>query len=143
MLKAESTTQKDLASFDTLIIGSPVYIGRLLIKRWLKTNASFLGDKELIFFIVCGTPASERVQQESIAASNIPHELISLTNIFFLPGRVVRNNLSWKDRLMLKIGARLQKDPAKRASMDRDVDEVKKEYLSPILRLVASPLTIV
>ncbi|HVV07082.1 MAG TPA: flavodoxin domain-containing protein [Puia sp.] len=143
LLTAETTSTKDLAPFNTLVIGSSVYIGRLLIKGWLKTHNPALGDKDLSFFIVCGTPASERAQQETIARTNIPHDLIGPENVFFLPGRLLIDRLSWKDKFMLRMGARLQKDPAKKASMVRDVDGVKKEHLTPILQHVRAPLQVI
>jgi menaquinone-dependent protoporphyrinogen IX oxidase len=143
LLEAENTTNKDLAPYDTLIIGSSVYIGKLLIKSWLKSHDPVLGDKDLFFFIVCGTPASEREKQETIARINIPHDLIGPENVFFLPGRLTIGNLSWKDKFMLRMGARLLKDPAKKASILKDIDEVKKEHLSPILQHVAAPIEVI
>ncbi|HVU57937.1 MAG TPA: flavodoxin domain-containing protein [Puia sp.] len=142
LLNAGETTTKDLASYDTLLIGSSVYIGELLIKNWLKIHNPVLGDKDLLFFIVCGTPASEREELDRIARANIPHDLIGPENVFFLPGRVIIGRLSWRDRFMLKMGARLQKDPAKKASMLRDADNVKKEHLSPILHHITTPVEI-
>jgi menaquinone-dependent protoporphyrinogen IX oxidase len=143
LLIAENTTNKDLAVFDTLIIGSSVYVGRLLIKNWLKSHNPALGDKDLSFFIVCGTPASEREKQETITRTNIPHDLIGPNNIFFLPGRLTIDRLSWRDRFMLKMGARLLKDPVKKAAMLKDIDEVKKEHLYPILQHVRAPLQVI
>jgi menaquinone-dependent protoporphyrinogen IX oxidase len=143
LLEAESTTNKDLAAYDRLIIGSSVYIGKLLIKGWLKRHNPTLGDKDLSFFIVCGTPASDRQQQETIARTNIPHDLIGPENVFFLPGRLLIDKLSWKDKFMLRMGARLQKDPAKKASMLRNLDGVRKEHLAPILQHVATPAEVI
>jgi len=143
LLKAENTTYEDLIPYDRLIIGSSVYIGKLLIKGWLKANSPMLGDKDLSFFIVCGTPASERQQQETIARTNIPHDLIGPKNVFFLPGRLTFDRLSWRDRFMLKMGARLQKDPAKKASMLANVDNVRKEHLAPILQHITTPAEVI
>lgn len=143
LLRAEKTTYEDLLLYDTLIIGSSVYIGKLLIKGWLKANNPALGDKNVLFFIVCGTPASEREQQQTIARTNIPHDLIGPDNVFFLPGRVVISKLSWRNKFMLKMGARLQKDPAKAASMRKDVDNVRKEHIAPILQHATTPLEVI
>ena len=138
LLATGNITNTDLAAYDSLIIGSSVYIGRLLIKDWLKKHNPVLGDKDLSFFIVCATPASERDQQETIARTNIPHDLIGPENVFFLPGRLTIGKLSWRDRLMLRMGARMQKDPAKKAAMLSDVDYVRKEHLAPILQHVTA-----
>jgi len=143
LLEAEDTSDKDLAPYDALIIGSSVYIGKLLIKGWLKDHNPVLGAKDLFFFIVCGTPASEREKQETIARTNIPHDLIGPENVFFLPGRLTIGKLSWRDKFMLKMGARLLKDPVKKAAMLKDIDEVRKEHLAPILQHVTAPLEVI
>jgi menaquinone-dependent protoporphyrinogen IX oxidase len=136
MLEAESATAGDIASYDTLVIGSPVYIGKLLIKSWLKRYSKAFGDKTLLFFIVCGTPASEREQQVAFAQNNIPHDLIGPANVFFLPGRLSIEKLSLRDRLMLWMGTRLEKDPVKKAAMHNDNDGVKRELLVPIIQQI-------
>lgn len=142
LLQAEDTSAKDLATYNPLIIGSSVYIGRLLIKDWLKTHNPALGDKDILFFIVCGTPASHRQVLDNITHTNIPHDLIGPKNVFFLPGRMIMANLSWKDKVLLRLGARLQKDPAKKQAMLRDVDNIKREHLLPILEQAAAPVEI-
>jgi len=143
LLKAESITTQDLASYDTLLIGSSVYIGKLLVKSWLKSHEPALRNKDLLFFIVCGTPASERQQQETIARTNILNNLLRKGNVFFLPGRLTIRNLSWKHRFLLKMGARMLKDPAKKAAMLKDIDEVRKEHLAPILQHITAPIEVI
>jgi hypothetical protein len=45
---------------------------------------------------------------------------------------MIKRKLSWIDRFMLKMGARLAKDPADRKNMLTDYDDVRKENLREI-----------
>jgi menaquinone-dependent protoporphyrinogen IX oxidase len=130
----------ELGGFDYLVLGTSVYIGKMLIKGWLHHHLEQLRSKQLVLFVVCGTPSSEKQKQEQIVRDNVPEGLIPMENIFFLPGRLTIGDLSWKDRLLLKMGARVEKDLSKRAAMSRDIDGVKKENITGV---VNSAITIV
>ena len=45
-------------------------------------------------------------------------------------------NLSWWDRFLLKMGARLTKDPVEKKKMLTDFNEVKKENIEPLIESV-------
>jgi len=122
-----------LDGFDYLVLGTSVYIGKMLIKGWLHRHLAKLQTKQLVLFVVCGTPSSEREKQEQIVRDNVPEGLIPMENIVFMPGRLIIRDLSWKDRLMLKMGARLEKDLSKKAAMSRDIDGVKKEHIAGVV----------
>ena len=49
-LESEEVSNVELEDHDTLIIGSSVYIGKLLISKWLKNNLSILMEKKDIPF---------------------------------------------------------------------------------------------
>ena len=127
---AEKLTREKLSSFDYLVIGSSVYVGKLLMGKWLRKNLALLGSKKLFLFIVCATPDSERTTQAGIIKGNVPASLLGQLNISFLPGRLVRHKLSWKDALLLRLGGWLEKDPVKKRAMLSDIDGVKMENLS-------------
>lgn len=59
----------------------------------------------------------------------MPGELVSQCEFYFLTGRMIKRKLSWMDRFMLKMGARLAKDPNDRKVMLTDYDEVSKENI--------------
>jgi menaquinone-dependent protoporphyrinogen IX oxidase len=136
LLEAAETSPKELAGYDYLLIGSPVYMGKLLIKHWLESGRKYIEDKELLFFVVSATPDSEREKQDEILRANIPADLRAPRNVFFLPGRVTIENLSWYDKFFLKMGARRQRDKAKKEAMTHDSDNVSKENLINIVKRV-------
>ncbi|MDP4129871.1 MAG: flavodoxin domain-containing protein [Bacteroidota bacterium] len=133
---ADDLTKEKLLLFDYIITGSSVYVGKLLIKKWLKQNSVLLGGKKLFLFIVCGTPESEPAKQQDIIKRNVPASLLDSQNIFFLPGRLVKQKLSWKDALILRLGGWVEKDPVKKKAMLSDIDGVKIENLSNIIESV-------
>ena len=122
-----------LKHYDFIVIGTSVYIGRLQIRKWLKKNFAFIMDKKIFLFQVAGTPPSETEKRQAYNLSGIPKEIMSNCEFYFLPGRMSMQKLSWLDRFMLKMGARLAKDPADRKTMLTDYDNVKKEHLTGML----------
>jgi menaquinone-dependent protoporphyrinogen IX oxidase len=123
--------ETDLKINDLIILGSAVYIGKLLIRDWIKQHAGVLKNKKMLLFVVCGS--SNPKDHEQIIKQNVPGGLIDPDNIFFLPGRLIQSRLSWKDRIMLNIGAMLVKDPEARKSMRQDRDNVKIENIGAII----------
>lgn len=128
-------TDRELTAADYILIGSAVYIGKLSIQRWLFRNREWLNGKKLVFFIVCGTPGTDKEKTAKIVADNIPPCLCN-NPVYFLKGRLIIRNLSWTDRLLLKLGARFTKDQAEKRRMLTDFDGVAVSALRPILHTV-------
>jgi len=135
------TDRPQLKSFDYLLIGSSVYMGKMLIRNWLVKHKDELDTKKIFFFVVCATPASEKEKQEKIATDNIPAELMDEQSVLFLPGRLIIDKLSWMDRWILRLGARLEKDPQKKATMHHDMDGMDRRYLEPLIDSVNALIT--
>ena len=127
------TDKPQLKDFDYLLIGSSVYMGNMLIKNWLAGHKHELGSKKIFFFVVCATPDAEKDKQKKIATDNIPAGLLDDRSVFFLPGRLIINKLSWTDRLFLRLGAGLEKDPKKKAAMRHDMDGMDRRRLDPLI----------
>jgi menaquinone-dependent protoporphyrinogen IX oxidase len=129
---------EELLNSDFVVIGSSVYFGKMLLSDWLKKNAKNLQNKIIFLFVVCGTPSSEKEKQQHILEDNLPVSLLNSSRIFFLPGRLIRKELSWSDRLLVKIGASFEKDPVRKKAMLEDIDGVKKENLAEIFTTIRS-----
>jgi menaquinone-dependent protoporphyrinogen IX oxidase len=135
MATAEISVAK-LNEFDFVIMGSSVYIGKLLIKSWLQDHAAILQKKKLFLFVVCGTPASDTAKTTAIVAKNLPLSLASRCQVFFLQGRLNLEKLSFTDRFALRFGARFEKDPILKQRMMLGYNEVKRENLEPLLKVL-------
>jgi menaquinone-dependent protoporphyrinogen IX oxidase len=136
LLTPGAMTTQEIDSANYLLIGTPVYYGRLQIKNWLRRNVKHLSSKKLFFFIVCGTSPEEKGKLDKIATDNIPVPLLTDGTVHFLPGRVIHQQLTFWHKLMMKLVAQSVKDPLKRQALRSDLDGVKKERIEPLLREV-------
>lgn len=149
MVSADELQESLVEQADYLVIGSSVYTGKLLVRDWLQKHIKTLQNKRVFLFVVCSTPASEPEKQQQIIDNNVPADIRSVFDIYFLPGRLIISELTWKHRMMMKMVAGMEKDPAKKQVMTNGIDEVKKVHLAPLLsavrklispaRLVATP----
>ena len=134
--KPEDISPDILDKYEYLIIGSSVYVGKMLIKDWLRRFEDILEGKKLFFFVVCGTPPEKKDQLEEIARNSIPASLKNSENVFYLRGRMIKSKLSFADRFVLKMGAMLQKDKKAKEEMLTDFDAVDRANLNPLIRKV-------
>jgi menaquinone-dependent protoporphyrinogen IX oxidase len=133
---ADHSDDVNLREYDFLIIGTSVYIGKLQIAPWLKANLPFIRNKKIILFLVAGTPPHEKEKLDGYLKSGIPEEIWQNCQPFYLQGKMIMKDLSWKDRFMLKMGARLAKDPRESKRMLTDYNSVKKENICGIIAAV-------
>lgn len=125
-----------LTNCDFIILGSAVYIGKLLIWKWLKKHAGVLQNKKLFLFIVCGTSSSDKEKLAVIVKNNVPLSILDQTSIYFLHGKMNIKELNWLDRFLLKMGARLEKDPGTKKEMLTDYNDVKKQNITALVKEV-------
>jgi len=123
----------ELMKYDYFILGSSVYIGKLEIKDWLKKNFTVLQNKKIFFFQVAASPVEQTEKRQSFNKASLPPDILQKIQFYYLPGRMIMRNLSGWDRFMLKMGAKLTKDPTEKKAMLTDFDHVKKEKVTPII----------
>ena len=123
----------ELSKYDYFIIGSSVYIGKLEIKDWIRKNLGVLINKKIFLFQVAATPLDQIEKREIYNKASIPAEILEMSESYYLPGRLKVKYLSFWDRFMLKMGARLAKDPVERQRMLTDFNHVKKEHIDPLI----------
>jgi len=119
---------------DYVVIGSSVYIGKLQLKNWIKQHVAELLSKKIFLFIVSGTPPDEKEKLESYVQGSVPPEIRRQCQVYFLPGKLVYQHLSWSDKLMLRMGAMLTKDKETKKKMLTDYNSVKKENLDALMQ---------
>jgi menaquinone-dependent protoporphyrinogen IX oxidase len=136
VLPADDPTSRQLKDYDVILLGTSVYIGKLKIAAWINENQSILEDKKLFLFVVSGTKPSEKEKLDGYVRSGVPEEIRKRCKIFFLPGRVMLAKLSWKDRFLLSVAARLAKNSNGKKNKPSDFDDVKKEHLAEMIGAV-------
>ena len=125
-----------LPKYDYFILGSSVYIGKLEIKDWLKKNFPMFQNKKIFFFQVAGSPVEQIEKRESYNKASLSPRILENIQFHYLPGRMIMRNLSAWDRFMLKMGAKLAKDPVEKKTMITDFDHVKKENILPLIEAI-------
>ena len=128
----------ELSRYDYFILGSSVYIGKLEIRKWLKKNFNILLSKKIFFFQVAASPVGQIEKRESYNKASLPTTILEKIQFYYLPGRMIVRNLSAWDRFMLKMGAKLTKDPVEKKKMLTDFNDVKKENIIPLVKSVRS-----
>lgn len=131
--RAEEVKDTDIGNADFLIIGTPIYYGRFRIRNWLKKHVHTFSHKKLYFFVVGGTPPEEQDTIDKYIWDNIPEKISKQCEVHFLHGRIAHKNLTWIDRLMMKLAVLVLKDPAERQRMRSDFDAIKKENIKSIV----------
>ncbi|MBP7557967.1 MAG: hypothetical protein KA821_16945 [Chitinophagaceae bacterium] len=133
VIKSKEVTPAMIEKADLLLLGTPVYYGKFRLAKWLKKNEHNLLHKKMLFFVVGGTSnAEDRERNKSVKAS-IPQSLLLQSEIYFLKGRLIHSQLSFTDRLMMKMAGMRLKDPGKRKAMNADLDGVSPEELKPLV----------
>ena len=127
---ANSSSGDLLHSCDFVLLGSSVYIGKLLIADWLREYHNSLLGKNLFFFIVSGTKPDEDRKLERYTMT-IPEDLRTVSGIHHLPGRMNYDELSWSDKITVNMGSLFMQDTG--PSIDEGYDDVKKQHLEEIL----------
>lgn len=137
----EMLSARQFADSDVVILGSSVYTGKLLLAKWIKQHVNLLQEKKIVLFIVCATSSSDKKALNAIIQNNVPETLRPQCDIYFLHGKVIHHQLSWKDRLLINLGAYMEKDPVKKKAMKADFDDVECKYLLPLVTSVKKILT--
>ncbi|HEY0678487.1 MAG TPA: flavodoxin domain-containing protein [Chitinophagaceae bacterium] len=136
VMEADEISVEKLDLYDYIIVGGSVYIGKLLVRDWIRKYETFLRSKAVYFFIVCATPAEEKEKIDEIIKNNLPESLRTGDNVFLLPGRMIKKNLSKFDLFTLRMGAFLEKNKVTRKQMLLDFDSVKRSNLEPLVKAV-------
>jgi menaquinone-dependent protoporphyrinogen IX oxidase len=133
---SDNINSGQLKNYDFLVLGSSVYVGKLLMKRWLKNNVAALQGKKIFLFVVCGTQPEMKEKLQSYLHTSVPGEIRNSCETYFLPGRMVMKELSGWDRFIMKMGALPAKGPEAKKEMRMEYDKVKKENLDELIAAI-------
>ncbi|TWF34828.1 menaquinone-dependent protoporphyrinogen IX oxidase [Chitinophaga polysaccharea] len=135
VVAAGKETKDQLEDADYIIMGTSIYIGKLQLRDWVKKNQGLLAGKKLFLYLVAGTPVAEKEKLEGYITANIVADISNKCTCFFLPGKLEFRKLSWVDKCLLTIGARLAKGRGESIRV-ADYNDVKVEYLSGLIASV-------
>jgi menaquinone-dependent protoporphyrinogen IX oxidase len=131
MIDPERLDEQVLSRCDFLVVGTSVYLGKMLIADWLSDNLDRLRKMRVFLFVVC-TYFSDMERQRAMIKDNIPDALLAVCDVFFLPGRVIADRLSTEDAFLLDPRAGGESP----AGVVPECDPVQKGNILPLLKAV-------
>lgn len=136
IIKADDLIKDELERYDFILLGTSIYAGKFQIANWVKRKAKDLIKKKIFLFIVNATEPNDAEKRNKFILDNVPQQIKSCCEIFFLPGRIIHKTLSFGDKLLLKFAGAFEKDPVKKRALNEDINGVKKENLLPLVSAV-------
>ena len=126
-------TNADPSTYDFLILGSPIIYYKLSIHKWVKKHLNRLAHKPIIFFSVSGAPAGAKL--DGWIANSLPKNFIAGMQHVALQGRQIPEELTFYDRMMLKIAGLFNTDPKARKEELEGFDFMEYASIEPIVSL--------
>ncbi len=123
---------KDLENKDLVIIGSPVMAFQPKLSKWIEKNWNSLKDKKVYLYTTSGAPSTDPALVKAFVNS-VPQEIGREVTYFPFSGRMIYSKLSVMDKLLMKIGQLIEKDPVIKEEMIKDVDGVNREEIFSLI----------
>lgn len=118
----------DLSSFDTVVIGSPIYVGKTLkpLIAYMQQNLEVLKKKRLALFLCAGE--QDPTQIEKMITANFPSELCSQAIYKGAMGSELKlENVGFFMRFMLKNFIKVKEDYSRLS--DENIDALVKAVI--------------
>ena len=127
----------DLADLDFLVLGSSIVVGTPTLKKWLFRHWEAIGDKPALLFTVSGTEPGHP-DLISWLNTHLSPEMLAHFKYVPLRGRLEVAALPWWVRTMLRLAARMMKDPDAARRMKEGFDYMDRDSIKPILEWIAA-----
>ncbi len=124
----------DLSKYDTVVIGSYIRAGRLVLAGWIRSHWQILQQKTVLLMLVNVTVDPEA--QAKIIPQSLPAEIVEHIQVFPVNGRYLPSEMSSVDRTLIKVVASMTKDPKVKQELLGDRDLVDKVNLKDLLAYI-------
>ncbi len=125
----------DPMNYDFLVLGSPILYYKLLNRRWIESHWSKIKNKPMILFSVSGAGAGNKLDGW-ISNSDLPLSFTLKVKHVALKGRQIPEELSFYDRVMLRIAAMKNPDPQASKEEREGFDYMDKNSIEPVVKLI-------
>jgi menaquinone-dependent protoporphyrinogen oxidase len=119
-----------LDEYDTVLLGSPAYLGGLRCRGFLKRHWTVLRKKRIIVFGVTGVPP-EDPRQEKMLTRSFPEYIRKSITYFPLRGAFNYRQLGWFDKIVMS-GPRVRFQLRWWLTRDRKARERLHRFCSPM-----------
>lgn len=111
----------DLSAFDTVILGGPIYVGKMhgALSAYMRQNREALKRKRLALFICAGEQDPAVIEKQLAAA--FPEELASRAVVReVLGGELHLDQLDWATKLIIRIVKGIKEDYSRLSEVNID-----------------------
>jgi menaquinone-dependent protoporphyrinogen IX oxidase len=122
-------------SENIVVIGSNIIMGKLKAKDWIMKHWSNIQNKKVILFVVGGAKVDSKDRIEALERS-LPSDILNKLKVFHLRGRFDHSKVNFLLSKIIKKGMENEKDPIVRKEWTEGFDDVKREYLYPIIAYI-------
>ena len=123
IIRFEDVKPEDLGRYTTIVIGTPVIASKPFLARWIVENYDALSHAEIVLFSCSASPPPSATLQRGFEGS-LPESMRERISYVQLHGRYDYSKLTLLHKLMMRIGAWIQKDKRVKAEMKRDLHRV-------------------
>lgn len=121
---------KDLNEYDTIIYGAGMYRGKINGINFIIKNFERIKGKKIIVFSV-GIESVNEVSKEKIIRNNFSEDLRNYIKFFSFRGAIFYNDLSFKDKILMK-GLSAYIDKKNKLDKTEDDKLIMKSFKSKI-----------
>lgn len=125
----------DLEKTEFLVLGSSIILGAPTFKKWLFRNWEQFRKKPVLLFTVSGT-APDHPNLITWLNMHLSPEMLEHLKYVPLRGRLDLALLPWWLRALLRLAARLTKDPEEAQRMREGFDYMDRSALEPIVEWI-------
>lgn len=126
----DAASDVNLAGYDTILFGGPVYVGKIKGIKWLAGQAEALAGKRVFLFTTGMTPPgntqvyADLMQQQPLGA-------VKLAGVFHLPGAVDAGKLKLVHRMIFSMVQKMASSGKGPEGMELQVDQ---SAIGPIVK---------
>ncbi|MGN7821349.1 flavodoxin domain-containing protein [Chitinophaga sp. 22536] len=132
-VEADKVTPAQLSTADFLILGTSIYIGKMLLRPWLLQHEAQLSGKPLFLFVVCATKPEEVEKLNGYVAQNVPAPVLTRCLRYFLPGKIKFSDLSFADKLKVRAGSFMARLTGQQFDVS-DFNRLDEKLSAPLVR---------
>lgn len=131
VLSPKKVKKHHMENAQVVVMGSWIFAGRPVIKKWMTKNWGLLKDKKLVLFTTSGAAKDDPALTEAYEA-HFEKEYRDHLTYFPLGGRFAMDQLKGIDRFFMNLGVKMETDPEVKNQMTETKDHVNLEHLDAL-----------
>ena len=125
-----------LGVYDTVVFCSPVYIGRILLAKWIKKHWELVTQKKKYLLVVGSTNKEDTDAIEKIITANFDEKYLLDIAWFYVMGKANVEKLSFKDKSLTSVVARFEEDEKVKSMLLNGFDCMDVHNLEPLCHAI-------